>query len=400
MAALTTFQADQRSVSASSTGYYVCCQGSDMTNSATETRRQTRFRTAGTLSKMYVTILTNDRGASTFRLRKNAANGNQVLSIGASATGEFEDAVNTDVIASGDDVAIQTTVGAGGTTFTFNVARMVWSATVGTTTVYATGVPDIVGTTLFSPIVGDTGSTGTEANNQIKMPTAGTFKNLGISVFTNTRDAATTFRFRVNDLNVNQTVTIGAGATGWFEDLVNTDVVAVNDRVNYAVIGAGTAGTVTTDTAKVELVTTNNSTVIGGAINATTVAAATVYYPMGGVDATNATESNKTADAGLAFTASRLGVYVSTNTVVEVSTFRLRKNAANANLLVSITGLTTGHFLDIVNTDAIVATDSLAIQLATGATGTSMVTRTHEMLGVTAAAVSSTGETLLLMGVG
>lgn len=397
MAALTTFQADERS-SGSGTGYFSCCQGSDMINSSTESRRQTRFRTAGTLSKMYVTILTNDRGASTFRLRKNAANGNQVLAIGASTTGEFEDAVNTDAIVSGDDVAIQTIIGGGGTTFTWNVARMVWSATVGTTTVYATGIGDISGSTLFSPIVGDTGSSGNELFNQIKMPTAGTFKNLGISVFTNTRDAATTFRFRVNEANVNQTVTIGAGATGWFEDLVNTDAVVVTDRVNYTQIGAGTAGLVTTDVAKIALETTNNSTVICGALSVTTAPSTTVYYPMGGKDASNATESNKTADSGLAFTASLLGIYLSSNTVVAASTFRLRKNAANANLLVSITGLTTGHFMDSVNSDSIIATDSLALQLETGAGGTSLTTRTHEMLGVTASSI--TGETLLLMGVG
>lgn len=52
------------------------------------------------------------------------------------------------------------------------------------------------------------------------------------------------------------------------------------------------------------------------------------------------------------------------------STFRTRKGTANANLVVSITGSTTGKFEDTSNTDTVAAGDNWHASIVTGAGGT------------------------------
>ena len=70
---------------------------------ATESRRQTKFRAAGTLSELYIHIEANSfSGTTTFRLRKNTANGNQVVSIPTTTTGFLKDTTNTDSVAVND----------------------------------------------------------------------------------------------------------------------------------------------------------------------------------------------------------------------------------------------------------------------------------------------------------
>lgn len=388
MGSINTFQSQATTQGAGATGNRRCGMGASLGSNTTEANRQVRHRIAGTFSKFYATILTNDRGASTFRVRINSVNGNEVLAIPASTTGEFEDVVNTDAIVSGDGVNYQTITGAGGTTFTFNVMRIIFRPTTGTTTVFANDPTNITSTTVFNPVQGGlTGSTGTEASNQIKMQTAGTFANIGIFISTNTRDADVTFRLRVNEANVNETVTIGAGLTGWFEDLVNTDVVAVANRVNFTAIGAGTVGTVTTQTSKIGFTTTNSSFMFGGAGSESIAASATIYYTVAGDIFASATEANQVADSGLKIKASKMGFYLSSNTITAASTVNFRKNAANGSQTFSVPGLTAGHFQDSTNTDTVQATDSIATQIIAGAGGTSMVLKTQEMLGTTGGAV-------------
>lgn len=59
-----------------------------------------QFNIAGILSNLYCRVITNSVAtASTFTNRKNAAAGSQSISVGVNATGEFEDAVNTDTVA-------------------------------------------------------------------------------------------------------------------------------------------------------------------------------------------------------------------------------------------------------------------------------------------------------------
>src|SRR5690349_17266000 len=95
------------------------CLGSAF--SAAESNAQITRRVPGVESNLYIRVNTNDRGTSTLRFRINGGDGNQVVSITASTTGEFEDTSNTDTIAAGDLTDYQITGGAGGTTLTFGI---------------------------------------------------------------------------------------------------------------------------------------------------------------------------------------------------------------------------------------------------------------------------------------
>jgi hypothetical protein len=69
-------------------------------------------------------------------------------------------------------------------------------------------------------------------------------------------------------------------------------------------------------------------------------------------------------------TLSKLGIFISSNTIANTSTWRLRKNQANGNQSVTITASGTGYFEDSTNQDSVVAGDEVCYQLVTGA-GTS-----------------------------
>src|SRR6476659_7623170 len=72
----------------------------------TEANNDIKVQQAGTLSNLYARVQTNSIASAntTIITRKNAGNGGQTLTIGSSATGEFEDTSGTDTIAAGDKI--------------------------------------------------------------------------------------------------------------------------------------------------------------------------------------------------------------------------------------------------------------------------------------------------------
>lgn len=379
MGFVNNVQCGAQSVAAGNANFRRIGMGSPTVSSNIEANRQIKVRTPGTSSRLYINVLTNDRGASTFRSRKNAANGNQVANITASTTGEFEDTTNTDSWADGDDVNNQLTTGAGGTTFTFNLTRSVFKSSGEHTEIFSSSGTAVAAVNDFSPL-GGPGGAGTEANNQMKIQAPGTFKKLAYYVSANTRDANITGRLRVNGANVNLSVTITSATTGLFEDTANTDAVVVNDLVNHIYVTAGTAGTVTIQTAKIECSQINSSFQITGNDSLITAASTTAYFTLGGQVVSSATESDVVGDSAISMKLSKLGISVNTNTITGNSTFRLRKNGADGNQTVTITGLGTGHFMDSTNVDSVKNGDSLNYQMVAGAGGVQMNTRTLEML--------------------
>ncbi|MGA8083556.1 MAG: hypothetical protein WB988_17015, partial [Candidatus Nitrosopolaris sp.] len=60
------------------------------------------------------------------------------------------------------------------------------------------------------------------------------------------------------------------------------------------------------------------------------------------------------------------------NGITNASTINLRANSGNAGPTVSITGSTTGIFIDNTNTYSAATTDAINYQVVTASTGTSM----------------------------
>ena len=84
---------------------------------STEANAQCRIRDSITVSDFYIRVPFSDStAATTIVSRKNAADGNFAISVGAAATGEFEDVINTDTLVDGDLYNYEVDRPAGGTT--------------------------------------------------------------------------------------------------------------------------------------------------------------------------------------------------------------------------------------------------------------------------------------------
>ena len=240
------------SVGATLTRYYAVIGSQSV--ATTEADVQYRFRVASTLSNLTVRVITNaSTGTTTVRLRKNTADGNQVLSIATLATWFFEDAVNTDSIASGD--LVDTSAANAGASGSISIQNSSYkSAAVG----QQVGVLNHAGVGFtadrYQPIAGRMSNGGTtESTVDRNVPVAFDAKNMFVRSTANTRSDATTVAFRVNAANSALSVSIGASTSGEFEDTVDTISVVVNDDVNWFVdIGAGT-GTLTLSIIGLEL---------------------------------------------------------------------------------------------------------------------------------------------------
>lgn len=352
----------------------------------TEPARKLPVRNAGTFSNLYLRMATSSTStACTVTFRKNTANGSQSISIGAAATGDFQDAVNTDAVIAGDLVDF-VFVTSDGVVLTGSV-NILFAATTNSTkrlTVnHGLGVT-AASTTNYLPLAGSNANTGvtTEANLQFKAKTAGTLTNFAAYISANARTTATTFGSRKNTAAGTLTVSVGSTATGLFEDTTHSDTVAVNDLLNYSLLtGTGTAS-ITPQFLSCEYTTTNSQGYVIASVGGGKVLSlsTTTYFMLGGsASSSSTTEANVTSSALSTFNATNLQIRLTTNTVTAASTVNLRKNSGNATNTASITASTTGIFEDTTHTDAIVATDDLNYQVVTGGTGTSL---TVTLLGV------------------
>lgn len=395
MSNVINLMASNESVAASNTSFPVLNGNGQCGGFSSEAGAGNKWRAGGTLSNLYINILTNDRAASTIRTRKVTANANLILSITGSTTGKFEDISNTDAVTAGDDWHLSRITGAGGTVFTYNIVSILFAATTNTVQRIGCAFTTITkdSTTEFSPFYGRSSTPqATDAAVGMTMRTSGTLAKLGTQIGVNSRSSTSTMRSRVNSGFGNQTVSIGAGVTGYLEDTTNSDTINSGDLIDWSMTtGTGSAETLSPNFTNVEFTTTNSNFqfVVGIAAGLAQAAGVTTYYPLCGRLITSTTESNMIAESNLAFTASLLQCNISANTIVLDSTLTLRKNSGVANQTVAITALTTGVFQDATNTDVIVATDTLNYQVVTPSTITSITINSISMLAAVASAPTS-----------
>lgn len=359
---------------------------------ATESTREIIYRAPGTLSKLYVRVNTNSTSASsTVTIRKNAADTALSVTIGAAATGEFEDADSV-TVAAGDKLCIKTVSGGTGT-FTMTIVSCIWDATTNCSVRYVAKGYTITSTTLnFLPIVGDrSGTTGTEANVENTIKTAGTVKNAAIFVSSNARPNNTPFVVRKNRADTAIVVTFGNIETGHKEDTTNSVSYAVDDELNWGFDpGTGTAALVAQSFA-VDYETTTNGVLTRGCVGTTADvivnSSSTWYFPIGGGNAENVTtESNVQMKAREAFTFKNLVAYTNLNSITASSTINFRVNGANSALTLTIAGSATGFFANTTDSVTVAAGDLIDFQIVTGATGTNMSLR---QLGITSELVTT-----------
>jgi hypothetical protein len=174
--------------------------------------------------------------------------------------------------------------------FTWAVVGIVFSATTGTVTRFealGSGTKPSLGETDFQPLVGLGSKQLTETTVQFKIKATGTLRNLFANFFVNdTTTAATTITTRKNTAAGGQSISIGAGLTGMFEDTSGTDSVVSGDLVNYqTAVAAGGSGNPTYGNIGCEFFTTNRTFHLVTASNAGVSVAAnsSLFYRTGWV---------------------------------------------------------------------------------------------------------------------
>lgn len=383
------------------------------TNTTTEADRKIKLRAGGVMSLLHVVVSANTiaTSATTVRTRINAGNGSQSVSVGAGATGSFQDTVNTDTIAAGNDFDFQVVTPNTSGSITVTEANTLFAATSNSVSdfVARNGTSTGSSVTLFNVISGGAIGLTTEADSQVKFPTAGTLKHLYSEVITNAMPNTTTIRTRKNGADGTQALSIATITTGQFEDTSNTDTIAVNDLVNtsvtYGVNGGGNLISYGIS-AKVSFETTDSTGVTTQSLGVQTVnASVTTYLGLGGDGGPTTTEANAKALALASLTFSKLSCYVSSNTIAATSTITFRKNGANGNQAVSIGSLATGQISDATNSDSVVSTDTVNLQIVTGGVGTSLnLMSTYAMISAAAPAPATPvfigSSYLQLLGVG
>ncbi len=212
---------------------------------ATEANAELRWRSAGTLSDLFVRIRTNNRGPSTITLRINGGAGNQSVAIGDSATGVFEDA-DTDAIVATDDTAYEIVTGAGGTAFSCSMISSLFAADTNTVTKFSASEGAFAGDnfTIFPGVVGIAFATLTEDETSVLLNAGGTLENLSVFVESNSRTTTCTIGSRVNEAAGNLSVSVTSTATGLFEDTSGSDTLVADDRINSFLTTLGSGGTI------------------------------------------------------------------------------------------------------------------------------------------------------------
>lgn len=231
-------------------------------NITTEAQRQVPFRTAGVIEKLYFRTPAVAAGTQfTIRIRINGGNGNLAITTPAGTTGDFVDDDAVDSVSVGDLVNYSMVIGSGdgwpiaiGCVFNSNpgtVTRLS-SSTGGSVSKGTNG-------TEYLPLSGVPSTRSDE--NDVKARTAlnGTWKGLFVYVTANSRNSTTTFRARKNAGNGNQAVSVGASATGRFQDTSNTDTLVQNDEIDYSITTATGSGTITFNHFGSEIVTSDGT---------------------------------------------------------------------------------------------------------------------------------------------
>jgi hypothetical protein len=348
--------------------YYHSVAEGESSGVATEANNQTVWRTAGTFSKarIYLT-LNNATSASTLTLKKNGSNANITASLTALTTGIFEDAVNSDSISAGDTYYYSLINGGGGTVVPSYI-QIVFVASSDTSKRYSSSGSALAGvsTTVYFTIAnlrGNAGSLTSETTQRTKSRGSGTLKNLFVFISTNTRTTTTTIKSRKNAADGNLTVSVGSTTTGIFEDTTNSDTIAIDDIIDWAIVlGSDGSHNLVIDEIASDIIT-SDSTYLFLSKATVTLFTATSYSSIGGLitgGATRSTEDpakNKFNNSG--GTLSKLSVQIATNSFSTTSSCTTRINGSNGNLTVSIPTVSTGFFDDTTNSDTIAINDDV-----------------------------------------
>ena len=221
--------------------------GGTISTTGTESDQQYTVRSTATLSNLRAFVVSNSLSVTTtMRTRKNLGNGAQSVSILTLETGSFEDTVNTDSVAAGDEINYQIVTPAGAGTIATHLFQ-VKSAGTGRPTVH--GFTAGLATNFADRFVlaegGGTDLTagpGTEAASQIAARSTFTASNLFVNVILHGVTGGVGFFLRLDGVNTALTLNVPDSTTGLFEDTTNTVNLISGNLYNHFVDHGGGVG--------------------------------------------------------------------------------------------------------------------------------------------------------------
>ena len=325
-----------------------------------ENRHQVKAPTAYTWANLYVRCTAWATSDQTIRSRLNSGFGALIVTI--TGTGVFEDTTNSDAVASGDLINFEAKRALAGTS-TLTIGGSTLQTSNNNTTFECTadvnGPPAIgFGLTVFGSLTGQTQridlvTTETDVQYTVREPT--TYSNSRIFLHSNGLDGATLWRFRVDLANGAQSISIGAGSTGAFEDTTNSDDVVAGSEVDYQ-LDTTASTTSSCATASTQVTHTSPGRTMGSGRANPSSQTGDFYRGAESNGDTTATESDVQIAARAAFTAKNLMVNAKTHGAGATDIF-LRRNTANSALTVNIPSSSTGIFEDTTNQVSIVVGD-------------------------------------------
>lgn len=335
----------------------------------------TPWLVAGTFSRLSVTATGNTISGTYSKpaiFRVNSANGTQTVAYTIGVTGIVTDTSNTDTVAAGDtaNIHLQQGSGTGSGTIDFASFGCMFTPTDTTKTMWFSGAatsggttPPFDGTVRYTLPAGRANvTTGSDTNLRVPVNYAFTAMGLTLYVSTNSGSVSATGASYINGAAGAQSVTIGAAATGWFQDVSNTDSLSPGDDYSTTITpGVGT-GSLRIEVQGMFLESTEGrfQTVLASGVSGFALPLGTAYTPVYGLIAsTYAAELGSTVRMHYPMTASDMAIRVSANSLVGALNVRLRKSGANGNLLITVPAATTGFFEDTSNTDVISASDTV-----------------------------------------
>lgn len=221
----------------------------------------------------------------------------------------------------------------------------------------------------YCAIQGFSAVAGTETNleKQWVRTGSGTFSGLRANVIANSiNTGSSTMKMRIDGADGNLSVSMAAGATGWFEDVTHTDTVATGHQVNYKITGSGASGTIQVRRACVEWDSTFQWFRSTGSTGALSLSPR--YCGLNDSGKPQSTETDRQAKFRVAGTLQKGVVFVSANSRDGSVTFVSRKNAADGNISISVTSTSTGEFEDTTHSDSIASTDLANWKVTIGGT--------------------------------
>ncbi|MFZ0511581.1 MAG: hypothetical protein WAM14_08245 [Candidatus Nitrosopolaris sp.] len=209
---------------------------------STKSQAKNRQRKPMTINNLAIFVPTNGSGISTFKSRKNGANGNLSISVSANSTGLFQDISHSDSVSKLEMILIihltqeATNLNQFLPMLTFQIQMAIQFSHVEMTR-YRILIHQLL------HILGCQVSLTLQKRlkqMQVTINNAFTFSQLTTNVASNGITNASTVTLRANAGSSGVSVSIGGSSTGVFTDAVNTYTSATTDAMNYQIVTAST----------------------------------------------------------------------------------------------------------------------------------------------------------------